>query len=123
MKIKIIIVISAVCLLTQGCQSSRKAFLEEYITVSDEIVRMVDANPTTEGVKRAQGYLDSKKASLKSKFVAGSKEGSDKDMEEKFRVIVPSYLGRVAKLSEKHPNVKNELDNLTKDFGEFLLKP
>jgi len=124
MKEKIIVSISAICLLIAGCssQKNREAFLEEYIAVSDEIVRMVDANPTAEGVKQARSYLDSKKASLKSKFAAGKNDGDDKEMQHKFGVIVTGQLRKVGQLSEKHPTVKNEMENLTKDFGDFLLK-
>ncbi|MGI9069482.1 MAG: hypothetical protein ACR2HX_24140 [Pyrinomonadaceae bacterium] len=122
MKIKVIIAIGTICLLMAGCKSGREAFLEEYMMVADEIVRLVDTNPTAAGVAQAQAYLDSKKASLKSKFNAGKSAGQDKEMENKFRVIVPSYLKKVAGLSEKHPNLKTELDSLTEDFGEFLLK-
>ncbi len=122
MKTKIIIVVSTICLLKLGCRSNRESFLEEYITVSDEVVRIVNANPTAEGVKQAQDYLDSKKASLKSKFEAGSKECPDKDMEDKFRVIIPAKLRAVSGLSDKHDNIKDPLDKLTEDFGTFLLK-
>ena len=107
-----------------GChsQANRTAFLEEYLTVADEIVRMVDSNPTTEGVKQAQTYLDSKKVSLKTKFEAGKKESPDKEMMEKFSVIITGQVAKVSKLPEKHPVLKNELENLARDFGEFLLK-
>jgi len=89
MKRKIIIVIPTVCLLVLGCKNSQENFLEEYVIVSKEIVRIVDANPTAEGVKQAQSYLDSKKASLKSKSAAHDRENSNKDIEDNFRVIVP----------------------------------
>lgn len=122
MRKKIAVVFLTVCLLMIGCKSSREAFLEEYITVSDEIVRMVEANPTAESVKQAQIYLDSKKSSLKSKFTAGSKEGADKTMEDKFRVILSGQTAKITKLAEKHPALKSDLDSLIKDFGTFLLK-
>ena len=122
MKTKVLIVIGTICLLMAGCKDSREAFLEEYITTADEIVRIVDANPTTAGVTQAQAYLDSKKASLKSKFDAGKHAGHDQEMEDKFLVIVPACVKKVDSLSEKHPNLKSQLDSLSKDFGDFLLK-
>jgi len=85
---KIIIVIPAICLLMLGSKRKQETFLEEYVSVSEEIVRIMDANPTAEGVKEAQNYLDSKKASLKSKFAADTQENTEEDLEDKFRVIV-----------------------------------
>ena len=90
-KKKIIIVIPTVCLLVLGCKAVQEDFLKEYVTVSKEIVRIVDANPTAEGVKQAQNYLDSKKTLLKSKFVANDRKSSGKDTEDKFRVIVLGF--------------------------------
>jgi hypothetical protein len=124
MKKKLIFIILIACWLTFGCssQADREAFLEEYIRVADEIVRTVDANPTSEGVKQAQDYLDSKKNSLKSKFDAGKNSDNDAEMARKFSVIVAGQIRKIGDLSVKHQNLQNDLDNLTRDFGEFLLK-
>jgi hypothetical protein len=37
-------------------------------------------------------------------------------MEDTFRVIVPAYLRKVTDFSEKHPNLKSELDRLSEGF-------
>lgn len=119
---KLSIVILVICFLMIGCKKNREAFLEEHITVADEIVRIVDSKPTSEGIEDAKVYLDSKKSSLKSKFDAGKNDGKDAEMEQKFAVILAGNIGKIQKLSEKHPNIKNEVTALTEDFGEFLLK-
>ena len=89
MRNKIVIVIPAICLLMLGGKRNREILLEEYKTISEELVRIIDANPTAEGVMQAQDYLDSKKDSLKSKFAANGQQNSYKNVEDKFRVIVP----------------------------------
>lgn len=88
MKKKIIIVLPAFCLLMVGYENKQHAFLKEYAAISEEIVRIVDANPTAEGVEKAQNYLNSKKVLLNSNFDASSMKKTDKNIEDKFRVIV-----------------------------------
>ena len=102
MKKKIIAAISALCLLAAGCgsQKNREAFLEEYIKATDEIVRIVDANPTTAGVKQAQSYLDSQKTSLKSKFAAGKSDSSNPEMQQKFIDVSTEQMTKVFRLSK-----------------------
>lgn len=121
---KILIIISVTCLLMLGCKSggNREAFLEQQSAVANEIVRIVDAKPTAEGVKQAQDYLNSQKASLKSKFDAGKKESNNAENQERFLKVVTYNMEQVGKLSKKYPNLKADLDNLSGEFSEFLLK-
>lgn len=71
-KKSIILTVMVICIAIVGCKKyAREAFLAEQIEVTDEIVRLVDANPNNSGVNQAWKYYNSKRDILGEKFEKG----------------------------------------------------
>lgn len=122
-KITLTITILAVCLVIFACKDNREAFLEEYLETAEEIVKIVNSTPTKEGVAKADQFLNTKKPSLKSKFDKGKSQGEmDEKTKERWLKVVDLQIRKLEDLATKHPTLKPELDKLTVNFSDFLMK-
>ena len=118
------------CLTFTGCSSKDaeiNSFLTEWDAVTNEIVRKIDANPSSAGVDDAQKTWDEKKAGLKAKWdnvkdARGFQVSQDtqKKMEESAQKNVTALTGVMSKNAVKLAMDKGAADKFRKlmeDYG------
>jgi len=96
------------------------AFTNEYGKVVDEVVKIVDNDPTKEGVEKARGHFNSNESRLKAIMDKGLMPDRDaviankvdQSVREKYRAYTGSVSMRMDDLSKRHPNIKDEVDKL-----------
>ena len=96
------------------------AFTVEYGQVVDEVVKIIDDNPTKEGVDKARSYFNSRESRLKEKMDRGLMPDRESVLanrvDERVREKYGAYSGvismRMDDLSKRHPNIKEEIDSL-----------
>lgn len=103
----------AISLLLFACQNDKETdFLTEYQKTADEVVKIIEANPNTEGAANAREYLRSRKKLLKSKFdTNGILNIKNKKIDDQ--------IAKFSELFRKYPVIQPELKELGLEFIEF----
>lgn len=134
-KLVTVLLLGVVCLSFAACNkdSEINSVMADIHTVTDEVVKKIEASPTVEGVDDAQKYWDSKKADLQKKWdgikdARGFQVGKEAkaNMEESFK---KDYTA-LKMLEVKHMDVtttneafKSKLEALVKEWeGMFGVK-
>jgi hypothetical protein len=111
-----------------GCKKDDEinAVLADFDSFTKELVKKVDAQPTSAGVDDAQKFLDSKRADLTAKWdsiksARGFQVSDDtkKKMEESLKNNFQSVVGLQVKYMSKTMSdnaFKSKLDKLVKDY-------
>ena len=111
-----------------GCKKDDEinAVLADFDSFTKELVKKVDAQPTSAGVDDAQQFLDSKKADLTAKWdsIKGARgfqvsDDTKKKMEESLKNNFMSVAGLQMKYMSKSmsdPAFKTKLEKLVKDY-------
>jgi len=117
------------CLTFVGCSKDAEinSFLTEWESVTNEIVRKIDANPSSAGIDEAQKTWDEKKVGLKGKWdnlkdARGFQVSKDtqKKMEESARKNVTALTDVMSKNMVKLAMDKSATDKFKKlmtDYG------
>jgi hypothetical protein len=121
-----------VCLSMAGCSKDGdvNAFISEFDTVTNEIVKKVDANPSSAGVDDAQKYFDSKKADLQTKWDAiknAAQARVSKEVMENLNKSVTKNTSAIGGLATKHmssmskdPQMGTKLSKLAQDYASVF---
>lgn len=127
--------VALLCLSFAGCSKDGdvNAFISEFDSVTNEIVKKVDSNPTSDGVDEAQKHFDSKKADLQSKWDAiktASQARVSKDVMEKLNQSVTKNTSAISGLATKHmqsmakdPQMATKLSKLAQDYAGVFKEP
>jgi hypothetical protein len=93
------------------------AFTDQYDHVADEVVRIIEANPTEEGVDKATTYYNSRQSSLRDKRDWGLKPDKNgvvsETVKEGYRKAFSRTSAKMDKLEEKYPALKRRLELLS----------
>lgn len=123
-----LLLLAVAALSLAGCNKDAEinSVMADIHTVTDELVKKVDATPTAAGVDEAQKHFDSKKADLKSKWdgIKGARGFQVGD--ETKKKMAESYVADMAAIKTleiKHMSVgmrdaafKTKLESLVKDW-------
>ena len=137
MKITILFAFLAVlCLSLIGCSSNKDAdvtaFTTELDTVTADITKKIDANPTSAGVDEAQKVLDAKKADLKAKhsaIITGLKNAGTitPEAQKKFTESTGKNTSAIAGIGSKHtgammkdPAMSQKIAKLATDYTSIF---
>lgn len=127
-----IAVLAFVCLSMAGCSKDADvtAFITEFDTVTNEIVKKVDASPTSAGVDDAQKYFDSKKGDLQVKWDAiktAAQARVSKEVMENLNKSVTKNTSAIGGLATKHmssmtkdPQMATKLSKLAQDYASVF---
>jgi hypothetical protein len=125
--------IAAFAVLLAGCNKDAEfnSFSDDLDSMTQEMVKKVDDNPTAAGVDEAQKYFDSKKSDLKAKFDAlkSAREAQiSEEAKKKFTDSLTKNMMAVAGLQTKHigqsmrdPAFKSKIEKLTQDYRDLFV--
>ncbi|HKX84055.1 MAG TPA: hypothetical protein VJL58_07545 [Pyrinomonadaceae bacterium] len=123
MKIKIIVAVIAVqlILLAFWLWPYSDNFTKEYQGVADQIVDIIEKDPTSEGMKNARLHFQSHESRLKDQFKFGlkaDKNGAVSDkVRNRYQEVVNDASRRLSLLADKHPDLEREIKFLSADMG------
>lgn len=121
--------VALLCLSFAGCSKDAdvNSFITEFDSITNEIVKKVDSNPSSAGVDDAQKYFDSKKPDLQKKWDAiktASQARVSKDVLEKLNQSVVKNTSSIGGLATKHmqsitkdPQMATKLSKLAQDYA------
>jgi len=121
------------CALSLACKRDADvgAVVDELNSFTQEIVKRVDANPTSAGVDDAQKYFDSRKDEIKGKLDSIKNVRQAQVSEETMKKMTESIgnnAATVAKLQLKYmnqsmrdPALRAKLGKLSQDYNALLL--
>ena len=116
-QLTIAIIVVSIGLLAFWFWPYSDAFTAEYDHVSDEVVRIIEENPSDDGVDKANAYYNSKQASLSDKRDRGLKPDKNGVVSETvidgYRKAFSRTSIKMDKLKEKYPALKRRLDLLS----------
>ncbi|MBV9215812.1 MAG: hypothetical protein JO053_06515 [Acidobacteria bacterium] len=87
-------------------------FTREYASTIDNIVAIIDKDPTDAGVTKAVEYSSSRHLDLHDKFHEGLKSGSA-TIQDAYTKALNNGSARVRALGDKYPNIKKDMDFLS----------
>ena len=86
------------------------AFTKDYDAVIDEMVRIIDENPTAAGVDKASNYFTDSQSRLRGEMDFGLSQRAD--LSENYLQCVYRNRRKLDKLADKHPELKNSIEIL-----------
>lgn len=96
------------------------SFTDEYQRVTDEVVQMIEENPTKDGVEKARKHYNSRESWLRDRLDWGLKPDKDGVVSETVRnryLVVTADTGiRLDALAKKYPDVGKDIDHLRVDM-------
>ena len=109
-KIAVAVIVVQILLLLFWFWPYSDNFTATYDHVTDEVVRLIEENPTVEGVDKATRYYNARQSSLKDLRDWGLKPDKNGAISETVRSAYMNSLSRtnrkLDKLEEKYPNIK-----------------
>lgn len=121
-----------VCILSLACKRDEDVgkVVDELNAFTAEVVKRVDANPTSAGVDDAQKYFDSRKDEMKDKLASIKNVREAQVTEETKKKMLESFTNNVMSVSKlqikymnqsmRDPALRGKLEKLSKDYNALL---